>query len=92
MFDLFRCPNVRCWMNNGKHLLVVSFSGFDPLLTSIMVATKLYVGVATDGLNQLLSGWRLEVPNPTGLAVVIIRIEPNKLRVRVTRIPTPQMF
>ena len=23
--------NVRCWVNNGKHLLALSFSGFDPM-------------------------------------------------------------
>ena len=22
--------NVRCWVNSGKHMLALSFSGFDP--------------------------------------------------------------
>ena len=26
--------NVRCWVNSGKHLLSLSFSGFDPKETS----------------------------------------------------------
>jgi len=26
--------NVRCWVNSGKHLLSLSFSGFDPTQTS----------------------------------------------------------
>ncbi|MGC2318208.1 MAG: hypothetical protein WA615_17200, partial [Bradyrhizobium sp.] len=26
--------NVRCWENSGKHMLALSFSGFDPQRTS----------------------------------------------------------
>jgi hypothetical protein len=26
--------DVRCWVNSGKHLLALSFSGFDPERTS----------------------------------------------------------
>jgi hypothetical protein len=26
--------DVRCWVNSGKHLLALSFSGFDPKQTS----------------------------------------------------------
>jgi hypothetical protein len=26
--------DVRCWVNSGKHLLALSFSGFDPLRNS----------------------------------------------------------
>jgi len=26
--------DVRCWVNSGKHLLALSFSGFDPKATS----------------------------------------------------------
>jgi len=26
--------DVRCWVNSGKHLLSLSFSGFDPKQTS----------------------------------------------------------
>jgi hypothetical protein len=32
--------NVRCWVNNGKHLLALSFSAFDPERTLVTCARK----------------------------------------------------
>jgi len=29
--------NVRCWVNSGKHMLALSFSGFDPIRTYFSV-------------------------------------------------------
>jgi hypothetical protein len=29
--------DVRCWVNSGKHLLALSFSGFDPHRTSAII-------------------------------------------------------
>ena len=32
--------DVRCWVNSGKHLLLLSFSGFDPQRTLAACATN----------------------------------------------------
>ena len=32
--------DVRCWVNSGKHLLSLSFSGFDPKRTSTLLGAR----------------------------------------------------
>jgi hypothetical protein len=32
--------DVRCWVNSGKHMLALSFSGFDPSETSNPIASE----------------------------------------------------
>jgi hypothetical protein len=36
--------DVRCWVNSGKHLLSLSFSGFDPTETSNLIASEAKLG------------------------------------------------
>ena len=39
-----RLGNVRYWMNSGKHMLALSFSGFDPTRTYALATAGLKVG------------------------------------------------
>jgi hypothetical protein len=36
--------DVRCWVNSGKHLLSLSFFGFDPTETSNLIASEAKLG------------------------------------------------
>jgi hypothetical protein len=46
--------DVRCWVNSGKHLLSLSFSGFDPKLPFLTAPADSRVGWKADIRTVLL--------------------------------------
>src|SRR6202142_1538746 len=66
MLTLF--SDVRCWSNSGKHLLIVSISGFDPDVWSGRALQVDFAELAVSGLASMypVSDWSCFAPDHHG--------------------------
>jgi hypothetical protein len=53
--------DVRCWVNSGKHLLALRFSGFDPKETfALLFLAEYYVEPDQAEVRQALCQWGIQ--------------------------------